>query len=163
MGNNVNVAPTAVVTAPCIIGHNTEIRHCAYIRGHAVIGNHCVIGNSTEVKNAVLFDRVHIPHFNYVGDSILGKGVHLGAGTILSNLKSDGTNVKVRTPDGTWETNMRKFGALIGNNAEVGCNCVINPGTVIGKDSRIYPLNSLRGFIPEGHIYKNRKEIVSIQ
>lgn len=163
IGENVTVAPTASLTAPCILGHNTEIRHCAYIRGNAVIGNACVIGNSTEVKNAVLFDHVQIPHYNYVGDSILGKDVHLGAGTILSNLKSDGTNVKIALPEEKWDTGMRKFGALVGDGTEVGCHCVLNPGTVIGKGSRIYPLNSLRGLIPARHIYKNREEIVPIR
>ncbi|MBE6570271.1 MAG: UDP-N-acetylglucosamine pyrophosphorylase [Ruminococcaceae bacterium] len=162
IGENVNIAPTACINGPCIIGHNTEIRHCAYIRGNAVIGENCVIGNSTEVKNAILFDRTQIPHYNYVGDSILGKGTHLGAGTVISNLKSDGSAVNIPLPEGKLNTDMRKFGALIGDGTEVGCSCVLNPGTIIGKGCRIYPLNSIRGVIPEKHIYKNREEITPI-
>lgn len=162
-GENTVISPTAVLNGPCIIGHGTEIRHCAYIRGNVIIGNQCVIGNSTELKNAVLFDNVQVPHYNYVGDSILGKNVHLGAGTILSNLKSDRTNVSITLPTGKLDTGLRKFGALIGDRTEIGCGCVLNPGTIIGRECRVHPLNSVRGWIPEKHIYKSREEVIPVR
>lgn len=145
------IAPTAYIAAPCIIGENTEVRHCAFIRGSALIGKNCVVGNSTELKNSILFDKVQVPHFNYVGDSILGFGAHLGAGAITSNVKCDKTTVTVNG----IKTNLKKLGAIIGDGAEVGCNAVLNPGTVIGKNTFIYPLSCVRGVIPENSIFKN--------
>ena len=153
-------APTADVNGPAIIGPKTEIRHCAYIRGNAIIGEGCVIGNSCEVKNAVIFDRSQVPHFNYIGDSILGFHAHMSAGSIVSNLKSDGKNVTIRDGDRKVATNLRKFGAIIGDNVEVGCNSVLNPGTVVGKNSNIYPLARVRGLVPEKSIYKDEDNIV---
>ena len=158
--NSATIAPTADVNGPAIIGPKTEIRHCAYIRGNAIIGEGCVIGNSCEVKNAVIFDRSQVPHFNYVGDSILGFHAHMGAGSIVSNLKSDGKNVTIRDGDRKVATNLRKFGAIIGDNVEVGCNSVLNPGTVVGKNSNIYPLARVRGLVPEKSIYKDEDNIV---
>ena len=154
------VAPTAYIGAPCIIGENTEVRHCAFIRGSALIGKSCVVGNSTEIKNAILFDRVQVPHYNYVGDSILGYCSHLGAGAVTSNVKSDKSAVTVKSNDGKYETGLKKFGAMIGDRVEVGCNSVLNPGTVIGRDSNIYPLSSVRGVVPPESIYKSQNEIV---
>ena len=154
------IAPTADVNGPAIIGPKSEIRHCAYIRGNAVIGEGCVIGNSCEVKNAVIFDKSQVPHFNYVGDSILGFHAHMGAGSIVSNLKSDGKNVTIRVGDVKIPTNLRKFGAIIGDNVEVGCNSVLNPGTIVGKNSNIYPLARVRGLVPERSIYKDEDNIV---
>lgn len=156
----VKIFPNAYIGAPCIIGKNTEVRQCAFIRSAALIGESCVIGNSTEVKNAVIFDNVQVPHFNYVGDSILGFRSHLGAGAVTSNVKSDRTPVKVRSSDGTIETGLKKFGAMVGDNVEVGCNSVLNPGTVIGRNSNIYPLSSVRGTVPENSIFKNQSTIV---
>ena len=154
------IAPTADVNGPAIIGPKSEIRHCAYIRGNAIIGEGCVIGNSCEVKNAVIFDKSQVPHFNYVGDSILGFHAHMGAGSIVSNLKSDGKNVTIRVGDVKIPTNLRKFGAIIGDNVEVGCNSVLNPGTIVGKNSNIYPLARVRGLVPERSIYKDEDNIV---
>ena len=154
------IAPTADVNGPAIIGPKSEIRHCAYIRGNAIIGEGCVIGNSCEVKNAVIFDKSQVPHFNYVGDSILGFHTHMGAGSIVSNLKSDGKNVTIRVGDVKIPTNLRKFGAIIGDNVEVGCNSVLNPGTIVGKNSNIYPLARVRGLVPERSIYKDEDNIV---
>ncbi len=154
------IAPTADVNGPAIIGPKSEIRHCAYIRGSAIIGEGCVIGNSCEVKNAVIFDKSQVPHFNYVGDSILGFHAHMGAGSIVSNLKSDGKNVTIRVGDVKIPTNLRKFGAIIGDNVEVGCNSVLNPGTVVGKNSNIYPLARVRGLVPEQSIYKDEGIVV---
>ncbi len=154
------IAPTADVNGPAIIGPKSEIRHCAYIRGNAIIGEGCVIGNSCEVKNAVIFDKSQVPHFNYVGDSILGFHVHMGAGSIVSNLKSDGKNVTIKVGDVKIPTNLRKFGAIIGDNVEVGCNSVLNPGTIVGKNSNIYPLARVRGLVPERSIYKDEDNIV---
>ena len=156
----VKIFPTAYIGAPCIIGKNTEVRQCAFIRSSALIGENCVIGNSTEVKNAIIFDNVQVPHFNYVGDSILGYKSHLGAGAVTSNVKSDRSLVKVRTSDGVIETGLKKFGAMVGDNVEVGCNSVLNPGTVIGRNSNIYPLSSVRGTVPENSIFKNQSTIV---
>jgi NDP-sugar pyrophosphorylase family protein len=160
VGKGTTIEKSALIKGPAIIGHNCEIRHCAYIRGNVIIGNNVVVGNSTEVKNAILFNRVQVPHFNYVSDSILGFKSHLGAGVITSNLKSDGTLVKVKHEGNIIETGLRKFGAIIGDSAEVGCNAVLNPGTILGKNSIVYPLCSVRGIIPENSIMKNSGEIV---
>ena len=157
---SVKIAPTAYIGAPCIIGKDTEVRQCAFIRSAALIGEGCVIGNSTEVKNAIIFDSVQVPHFNYVGDSILGYKSHLGAGAVTSNVKSDRSLVTVKTADGRIETGRKKFGAMVGDNVEVGCNSVLNPGTVIGRNSNIYPLSSVRGSVPENSIFKNQSTIV---
>ncbi|MBO5211533.1 MAG: UDP-N-acetylglucosamine pyrophosphorylase [Clostridia bacterium] len=159
MGENVKIAPTAYIEGPAIIGANTEIRPGAYIRGSVIIGEKCVIGNSTELKNAILCDGVQVPHYNYVGDSVLGDKAHLGAGAICSNFKGDGSNVTVRG-DQDYATGLRKLGAILGDRADIGCGCVLNPGTVIGKDSRAYPLNSLRGVYPENAIIKSNDNIV---
>ena len=157
---SVKIAPTAYIGAPCIIGKDTEVRQCAFIRSSALIGEGCVIGNSTEVKNAIIFDSVQVPHFNYVGDSILGYKSHLGAGAVTSNVKSDRSLVTVKTADSRIETGLKKFGAMVGDNVEVGCNSVLNPGTVIGRNSNIYPLSSVRGSVPENSIFKNQSTIV---
>ncbi len=153
------IAPTAYIGAPCIIGKDTEVRHCAFIRGSALVGEGCVIGNSTEVKNAIIFDCVQVPHYNYVGDSILGYKSHLGAGAVTSNVKSDKTLVKVKNGDKIIETGLKKFGAMVGDGVEVGCNSVLNPGTVIGRNTNIYPLSRVRGVIKENSIYKNENNI----
>lgn len=155
------VAPSATICAPAIIGHNSEIRVGAYIRGAVMVGENCVIGNSCELKNAILFDEVQVPHFNYVGDSILGYRAHTGAGAITSNVKSDKSPVTVKTDDGTMETGFKKFGAMIGDLVEIGCNSVLNPGTVIGRNTTIYPLSSVRGSIPENSIFKAPDNIVT--
>lgn len=157
---SVTVYPTAHIGAPCIIGKGTEVRQCAFIRSAALIGENCVIGNSTEVKNAIIFDNVQVPHFNYVGDSILGYKSHLGAGAVTSNVKSDRSLVRVRSADAFIETGLKKFGAMVGDNVEVGCNSVLNPGTVIGRNSNVYPLSSVRGTVPENSIFKNQNNIV---
>ena len=149
------VAPTAYLGAPCIIGANTEVRHGAYVRGSALVGEGCVVGNSVELKNVILFDGVQVPHYNYVGDSILGYRSHMGAGSITSNVKSDKSLVVIKTKDGNMETGRKKVGAMLGDGVEVGCNSVLNPGTVIGKNSNVYPLSSVRGFVEANHIYKN--------
>ena len=154
-----HIAPTAHVGAPCIIGPHTEIRHCAYIRGSALIGEYCVVGNSTEVKNVILFDCVQVPHYNYVGDSILGYKSHLGAGAVTSNVKSDRTLVTVRG-EGRIETGLKKLGAMVGDYAEVGCNAVLNPGTVLGRNSTVYPTSCVRGVIPANSIFKNDGSVV---
>ena len=148
------VFESAYLGSPLIVGANTEIRHCAFIRGSALIGENCVVGNSTELKNVILFDNVQVPHYNYVGDSILGYKAHMGAGSITSNVKSDKTLVVIKG-DTKIETNLKKVGAFLGDNVEVGCNSVLNPGTVVGKNSNIYPLSSVRGVIKENSIYKN--------
>ena len=148
------VAPTAYLGAPCIIGANTEVRHCAFIRGSALVGENCVVGNSVELKNVILFDKVQVPHYNYVGDSILGYRSHMGAGSLTSNVKSDKTLVVVKDGDNRYETGLKKFGAMLGDCVEVGCNSVLNPGTVVGRNSNIYPLSCVRGVIPENSIYK---------
>ena len=160
IAKSAKIAESASITGPCIIDENAEIRHCAFIRGNAIIGKNCVVGNSTELKNVLLFDNVQVPHYNYVGDSILGYRSHMGAGAITSNVKSDKTLVTVLTPDGRVETGLKKFGAILGDNVEVGCGTVLNPGTVIGCNTNIYPLSSVRGFIPHNSIYKKRSEIV---
>lgn len=161
IAKSASVAPTASINAPCIIGKNAEIRHCAYIRGNAIVGEGAVVGNSTELKNVILFNGVQVPHYNYVGDSILGYKSHMGAGSITSNVKSDKTLVYIRTDEGVIETGLKKMGAILGDNVEVGCNSVLNPGTVVGRHTNIYPLSSVRGFVKEDSIYKNKNEIVS--
>lgn len=148
------IADTAFIGAPCIIGTETEVRHCAFIRGSALIGSGCVIGNSVEVKNAIIFDSVQVPHFNYVGDSILGYHSHMGAGSVTSNVKSDKTLVRVKIGDETIETGLKKFGAMLGDFVEVGCNSVLNPGTVIGRNTNIYPLSCVRGVVEADSIFK---------
>ncbi len=148
------ISPFAYVGAPCIIGENTEVRHCAFIRGSALVGNNCVVGNSTELKNVILFDNVQVPHYNYVGDSILGYKSHMGAGSITSNVKSDKSLVTVNSCSEKIATGLKKFGAVLGDFVEVGCNSVLNPGTVIGRNSNVYPLSCVRGHIPADSIYK---------
>lgn len=154
-----SIAPTASITGPCIIGHGTEVRHCAFIRGNALIGDGCVVGNSTELKNVILFDCVQVPHYNYVGDSVLGYRSHMGAGSITSNVKSDKTPVAMRNGDDRLDTELKKCGAFLGDFVEVGCGSVLNPGTVIGKNASVYPLSSVRGTVPEGGIYKKQGEV----
>ena len=154
------VAPTAYLGSPCIIGAGTEVRHCAFIRGSALVGENCVVGNSVELKNVILFDNVQVPHYNYVGDSILGYKSHMGAGSLTSNVKSDKTLVIVKNGDEKIETGLKKFGAMVGDFVEVGCNSVLNPGTVVGRNSNIYPLSCVRGVVPEDSIYKTGGQIV---
>lgn len=154
------VAPTASITGPAIIGHGAEIRHCAYIRGNALVGEKAVVGNSTELKNVIIFAQVQVPHYNYVGDSILGYKSHMGAGAITSNVKSDRTLVILRFGENIVETGLKKFGAILGDGVEVGCNSVLNPGTIIGKNSNIYPLSMVRGIVPANSIHKNTGDIV---
>ena len=151
------VAPTAYLGAPCIIGADTEVRHCAFIRGSALVGKGCVVGNSVELKNVILFDSVQVPHYNYVGDSILGYKSHMGAGSITSNVKSDKTLVTVRAGEEKIETGLKKFGAILGDYVEVGCNSVLNPGTVLGRRVSVYPLSSVRGAVEEDHIVKGAR------
>ena len=153
------VAPTASITGPCIIGPETEVRHCAFIRGNALVGSKAVVGNSTELKNVILFDNVQVPHYNYVGDSILGYKAHMGAGSITSNVKSDKLLVVIKNGTELIETGRKKVGALIGDNVEIGCGSVLNPGTVIGRNSNVYPLSSVRGVVPANSIYKKQGEI----
>lgn len=160
IAKSAKVAPTAYIHGPAIIGKEAEVRHCAFIRGNALIGEGAVVGNSTELKNVVLFNKVQVPHYNYVGDSILGYKAHMGAGSITSNVKSDKQLVKVHTKDGDIETGMKKFGAMIGDMVEVGCGSILNPGTVIGRESNIYPLSSVRGVVAEKSIYKKQGEVV---
>ena len=157
------VAPTAYLGAPCIIGPETEVRHCAFVRGSAIVGKGAVVGNSTELKNVILFDKVQVPHYNYVGDSILGYKSHMGAGSITSNVKSDKKLVVVKAKETQIETGLKKFGAMLGDEVEVGCGSVLNPGTVVGSHSNIYPLSSVRGFVPAGSIYKKQGEVVEKQ
>ena len=154
------VAPTAYINGPAIIGKDAEIRHCAFIRGNAIIGEDTVVGNSTELKNVILFNKVQVPHYNYVGDSILGYKSHMGAGSITSNVKSDKKLVIVKNGKEEIETGLKKFGAMLGDEVEVGCGSVLNPGTIIGKNTNIYPLSSVRGMVRENSIYKNQNEIV---
>ena len=182
IAKSAKIAPTASITGPVIIDENAEIRHCAFIRGKAIVGKNAVVGNSTELKNVILFNNVQVPHYNYVGDSILGYKAHMGAGSITSNVKSDKTNVQIKVKvagnkettsiansksimnqikdEEIIETNLRKVGAFLGDSVEVGCNSVLNPGTIIGKNTNIYPLSCVRGVIPENCIYKNQNEIV---
>ena len=154
------VLTSAYIQSPCIIGKNSEVRHCAYIRGSALVGENCVVGNSVELKNVIIFDNVQVPHYNYVGDSILGYHSHMGAGSITSNVKSDKNLVVVHNGTEQIETGLKKFGAILGDNVEVGCNSVLNPGTVIGKGSNIYPTSCVRGVVPNNSIYKNSGEII---
>ena len=154
------VAPTAFLGAPCIIGPETEVRHCAFIRGSALVGAHCVVGNSVELKNVILFDNVQTPHYNYVGDSILGYKSHMGAGSITSNVKSDKTLVVVKNGEEHFETGRKKMGAILGDFVEVGCNSVLNPGTILGRHSSVYPTSCVRGVVPEGCIYKDKDHII---
>jgi len=161
IAKSAKVAPSASITGPCIIGEETEVRHCAFIRGNAFVGNGCVVGNSTELKNVVLLGNVQVPHYNYVGDSILGFFSHMGAGSITSNVKSDKSLVAVKYGDTVVETGRKKFGAALGDHVEVGCGSVLNPGTIIGKNSNIYPLSSVRGFVPANSIYKKAGDIVT--
>lgn len=155
------VAPTAFLGAPCIIGPETEVRHCAFIRGSALVGANCVVGNSVELKNVILFDHVQTPHYNYVGDSILGYYSHMGAGSITSNVKSDKTLVVVKSGDETVETGRKKVGAMLGDYVEVGCNSVLNPGTVIGRHTNVYPLSCVRGVVPADSIYKTGGKVAA--
>lgn len=159
IAKDAKVFPSAYIGAPCIIDHEAEVRHCAFIRGSAIVGKKAVVGNSTELKNVVLFDNVQVPHYNYVGDSILGYKAHMGAGSITSNVKMDRTLVKV-FGDEAFESGRKKFGAILGNNVEVGCNSVLNPGTVVGAGSLVYPLSSVRGVVPANAVYKDADRIV---
>ena len=161
VAKSAKVAPTACLNGPLIIDEEAEIRHCAFVRGSAIVGKGSVVGNSTELKNDIIFNSVQVPHYNYVGDSILGYKAHMGAGSITSNVKSDKKLVKVHTPEGDIETGIKKFGAMIGDNVEVGCGSVLNPGTVIGCESNIYPLSSVRGVVPSRSIYKKQGEVAT--
>ena len=160
VAKSAKVAPTACINGPAIIGKEAEVRHCAFIRGNAIVGEGAVVGNSTELKNVVLFNKVQVPHYNYVGDSVLGYKAHMGAGSITSNVKSDKTLVVVKDGEEQIATGLKKFGAMLGDNVEVGCNSVLNPGTVVGKDSQIYPVSCVRGVIKANSIYKKQGEIV---
>lgn len=160
IAKSAQVAPTAYLHGPCIIGKNAEVRHCAFIRGNAIVGEGATVGNSTELKNVILFNKVEVPHYNYVGDSILGYKAHMGAGSITSNVKADRKNVVVHAGEIAYETGMRKFGAMLGDFAEIGCNSVLNPGTIVGRCANVYPLSSVRGVVPANSIYKNKNEVV---
>ena len=159
IAKSAKVAPSAFINGPAIIGKDAEVRHCAFIRGNAIVGEGAVVGNSTELKNVLLFNKVQVPHYNYVGDSILGYKAHMGAGSITSNVKSDKTLTTVKTPEGAIETGLKKFGAMLGDEVEVGCGSILNPGTVVGKCTNIYPLSMVREFIPANSIYKKRGEV----
>ena len=161
VAKSAQVAPTAFINGPAIIGKDAEVRHCAFIRGNAIVGEGAVVGNSTELKNVILFNKVQVPHYNYVGDSVLGYKSHMGAGSITSNVKSDKKLVVVKAGDEKIETGMKKFGAMLGDEVEVGCGSVLNPGTVVGNHSNIYPLSSVRGFVPANSIYKKQGEVVT--
>ena len=160
IAKNAKVASTAYIHGPAIIGENAEIRHCAFIRGKAIVGEEAVVGNSTELKNVILFNKVQVPHYNYVGDSILGYKSHMGAGSITSNVKSDKKLIIIKNGEEEIETGMKKIGAMLGDEVEVGCGSVLNPGTIVGKNTNIYPLSSVRGVVPGKSIYKNRNEII---
>ena len=160
IAKSAKVAPSAYINGPAIIGKNAEVRHCAFIRGNAIVGENSVVGNSTELKNVILFNNVQVPHYNYVGDSIIGYKSHMGAGSITSNVKSDKKLVVVKNGDKKIETGLKKFGCMIGDNVEVGCGSILNPGSVIGRNSNIYPLSSVRGVVKENSIYKKQGEIV---
>ena len=159
IAKSAKVASTASITGPCIIGKNAEVRHCAFIRGNAIVGEGSVVGNSTELKNVILFNCVQVPHYNYVGDSILGYKSHMGAGSITSNVKSDKTLVVVKNGDEEIETGLKKMGAILGDNVEIGCGSILNPGSVIGAGTNVYPLSSVRGYVPSGSIYKKQGEV----
>lgn len=161
IAKNALVAPSAALNGPLIIGHETEVRHCAFIRGNALIGEGCVVGNSTELKNVILMNQVQVPHYNYVGDSVLGFKAHMGAGSITSNVKSDKSLVTVRIGEEKMETGLKKFGAILGDKVEIGCNSVLNPGTIVGRSSHVYPLSMVRGIVPPNSIYKTAGEIVT--
>lgn len=161
IARNAVVAPSASLNGPLIIDQEAEVRHCAYIRGNAIVGKGAVVGNSTELKNVILFNKVQVPHYNYVGDSILGYRAHLGAGSITSNVKSDKTLVAVKRGEISIDTGLKKMGAIIGDGVEVGCNSVLNPGTVIGRNSNIYPISRVRGIVPENCVYKDAEHIVA--
>ena len=160
VGKNVVISPTAHIDAPCIIRDGTEVRHGAFIRGSVIIGKRCVIGNSSEIKNSIIMDSVQLPHYNYVGDSILGEGAHLGAGVICSNLRSDKQNVKIHSDGGLIDTGLRKLGAILGDNVEVGCGAVLCPGTVIGKNTSVYPITMARGSYPADSIIKSDGTVI---
>jgi len=160
IAKDATVFKTAYIHGPCIIGHRTEVRQCAFIRGSAIVGNDCVVGNSTEIKNAVLFDNVQVPHFNYVGDSILGYKSHMGAGSVTSNVKSDKLPVIIKNGEEKIATDRKKIGAMLGDYAEVGCNSVLNPGTILGREVIVYPTSCVRGVVPAGCIYKDKDNIV---
>lgn len=161
VAKSAKVDPTAFINGPAIIGKDAEVRHCAFIRGNAIVGEGAVVGNSTELKNVILFNKVQVPHYNYVGDSVLGYKSHMGAGSITSNVKSDKKLVVVKAGEEKIETGMKKFGAMLGDEVEVGCGSVLNPGTVVGNHSNIYPLSSVRGFVPANSIYKKQGEVVT--
>ena len=161
VAKSAKVAPTAFINGPAIIGKDAEVRHCAFIRGNAIVGEGAVVGNSTELKNVILFNKVQVPHYNYVGDSVLGYKSHMGAGSITSNVKSDKKLVVVKAGEEKIETGMKKFGAMLGDEVEVGCGSVLNPGTVVGNHSNIYPLSSVRGFVPANSIYKKQGVVVT--
>ncbi len=159
IAKDATVFPSAYIGSPCIIDHGAEIRHCAFIRGSAIVGKDAVVGNSTELKNVILFDAVQVPHYNYVGDSVLGYKSHMGAGAITSNVKADKTPVVVKEPGNSIPTGRKKFGAILGDNVEIGCNSVLNPGTVVCRNSNVYPTSCVRGVVPENHIYKDKNAI----
>lgn len=160
IAKDAKVFESAHITAPCIIDHEAEIRHCAFIRGNAIVGKGAVVGNSTELKNVILFDKVQTPHYNYVGDSILGYRSHMGAGSITSNVKSDKMNVKIKYNGEEMETGRKKVGAMLGDFVEIGCGSILNPGSIIGPNTNVYPLSSVRGVVPPDSIYKNAGEVV---
>lgn len=157
------IAANASISGPTIIGHETEVRHCAFIRGSVLIGNQCVVGNSTELKNVILMNQVQVPHYNYVGDSILGFKAHMGAGSITSNVKSDKSLVSVQYNGQRIDTGLKKLGAILGDNVEIGCNSVLNPGSIVGRNSQVYPLSSVRGVVPAQSIYKRAGEVVDLR
>ena len=165
ISKSAKIYPNNYIAGPCIIGHKTEVRPGAFVRGNALVGENCVVGNSTELKNVILFDNVQVPHYNYVGDSILGYKSHMGAGSITSNVKSDKTLVVIKTQDKSEEfrTERKKVGAFLGDNVEIGCGSVLNPGTIVGRESSVYPLSSVRGIVPAGSIYKSKSEIAERQ
>ena len=160
IAKSANVFPSAYIKGPVIIGENAEIRHCAFIRGKAIVGEGAVVGNSTELKNVILFNNVQVPHYNYVGDSILGYKSHMGAGSITSNVRSDKKLIIVKNGKEQIETGLKKIGSMLGDNVEIGCGSILNPGSIIGKNTQIYPLSSVRGVVPENSIYKNQNEII---
>lgn len=159
IAKSATVAPSAYINGPAIIDEGAEIRHCAFIRGNAIVGKNAVVGNSTELKNVILFDSVQVPHYNYVGDSILGYKSHMGAGSITSNVKSDKTLIEIKVLENKIATGLKKMGAILGDEVEVGCGSILNPGSIIGRNTNIYPLSSVRGYVPSGSIYKNQGEI----
>lgn len=163
VSKSARIFPNTCIAGPAIIGHHTEVRPGAFIRGNVLVGEHCVVGNSTELKNVILFDNVQVPHYNYVGDSILGYCAHMGAGAVTSNVKQDKSPVTVYQAGVRTETGLKKFGAMLGDHAEIGCNCVLNPGTVIGRNSRVYPLSMVRGVVPAESIHKNDGAVIALR